>query len=1251
MYSLLELARKIEPDVALDPGSAPASEGPALIGPSLRGEILSVMKSKTDYGDLWKSGKVEDRHTALTLVLRLKPRLMLKVLESAEFHDSIMNIAAAVVKNGDPKEVNQVARRLQDEPELLNRIMQTIDVPVPFPIVQALELEEIRKSRRERDPTEDLDRGAGDGEFEGTNTAAARSQLFGVCFSGGGIRSATFNLGVLQGLADRDLLRHVDYLSTVSGGGYIGGWLTAWIKRAGGLGGIHTVQTMLAPKKSPNPAGVEQAPIRFLQQYSNYLTPKRGFFPADTWTLVAEWVRNTLLNQLVLVLFLAGVLLLPHALIRFVFATSTWWPELLVIASLLGFAVAVGSIALNMSWFDAESARQKESWLTRLRARVSRPGWIQLGIVLPVMAAAFVFAMWQVPSVLGMSTSHLSDRILGRIFGHGQPHEWTAYFPFTQLAPASPGGHHVAEDAGLVALVLAGTLLLVSLAGRFDRCFYDGQAGKTGRQKAQAGLTILLTVGVASLVGGILTLLFSRLWVLPADRMDITVTQHLIAAFVFGPPILIGVFALTMVLQIGLLGRNLPDERREWWSRLGAWVMIYSLGWIVVTGVSLYGPTLVQQLARTGKGWLAAGGLTWIGTTLFGVLSARSAETSAKKEKAGGKARWMNLVAMVAPYVFVIGLLLAISCGLHYAIHPSGTLADGTWAEVSRMLDSTQSPWLPWVAAMLCIGLAALLAYRFDVNEFSMHHFYKNRLVRCYLGASRIKERLVNAFTGFDPEDEVRLATLRVDKNPKKEKDLPYLGPYPIVNVALNLVGGKELAWQERKAESFVFTPQFCGYAYSPSEKQPPGRHRRYSVEGYRPTDRYAYEKYGGIGLGTAMAISGAAANPNMGYHSSAAVTFLMTMFNARLGWWLGNPRDPGAWTKSSPGWGLPYLLKELFGSTTDSSSFVNLSDGGHFENLGLYELVRRRCMYIIACDASQDPGPAFDGLGSAIRKCRTDMGVEIELPLERMRELAESETARAHGTVGMIRYPDGVMGRLLYIKTTLTHDESVDVLEYSVREPTFPHQSTSDQWFDESQFESYRKLGHHSIDAMIHNVERRWPRQLGLKKLFDDLQGLWFPPTTPVAKAGRRHSEAYDALMERIREAGLTDMDALLFPDAHILIKREGDGSEASEHRPHRGIQRDVFYVVNSLIQLMETVFIDLNMDEEPNHPHTQGWIKIFRRWVKSPVLRAVWQDSSRSYSERFQAFCHYTLELPTPGMPKVERDVTDDVVVPGRK
>jgi len=134
------------------------------------------------------------------------------------------------------------------------------------------------------------------------------------------------------------------------------------------------------------------------------------------------------------------------------------------------------------------------------------------------------------------------------------------------------------------------------------------------------------------------------------------------------------------------------------------------------------------------------------------------------------------------------------------------------------------------------------------------------------------------------------------------------------------------------------------------------------------------------------MAISGAAVNPNMGSFSTSAAAFLLTAFNVRLGWWIGNPRHNGRWNQSSPKTGIFYLLAELTGSTNDERGFVNLSDGGHFENLGIYELVRRRCKYIIACDGSQDSEFAFEDLGNAIRKCDADFGAEIEIDLSQIR-------------------------------------------------------------------------------------------------------------------------------------------------------------------------------------------------------------------------------------------------------------------------
>jgi hypothetical protein len=207
-------------------------------------------------------------------------------------------------------------------------------------------------------------------------------------------------------------------------------------------------------------------------------------------------------------------------------------------------------------------------------------------------------------------------------------------------------------------------------------------------------------------------------------------------------------------------------------------------------------------------------------------------------------------------------------------------------------------------------------------------------------------------------------------------------------------------------------------------------------VLAYRPTAVAG----GGVSVGMAMAISGAAVNPNMGYHSSTAVSFLLTVFNVRLGWWLGNSlkssfRSPG------PHFGLKYAMKKLLGMANANSRYVNLSDGGHFDNMGIYELVRRRCRYIICCDGEQDAALRFRGIGNIVRKCRTDFGVNVDLPVAPLQKV--DGFSSAHCVVGKIQYTDAPEGYLLYLKATLTGDEATDVLEYRSRQRDFPHQTT----------------------------------------------------------------------------------------------------------------------------------------------------------------------------------------------------------------
>ncbi len=210
-----------------------------------------------------------------------------------------------------------------------------------------------------------------------------------------------------------------------------------------------------------------------------------------------------------------------------------------------------------------------------------------------------------------------------------------------------------------------------------------------------------------------------------------------------------------------------------------------------------------------------------------------------------------------------------------------------------------------------------------------------------------------------------------------------------------------------------------------------------------------------------------------MGYHSSPLVAILMTLFNVRLGWWAGNPGAPGekAWFRNGPRHAAVPLLAEAFGYTTGDFRDVNLSDGGHFENLGLYEMILRRCQRIVIVDAGRDTEYVFEDLGNAIRKIRIDFGIRIEIVVNLLEPTKESMPL-ARCVVGQIHYEevdrDAPTGKLIYIKPLLQKNEPVDVRNYAAAHPGFPHESTGDQWFSESQLESYRMLGFHTMNEIL---------------------------------------------------------------------------------------------------------------------------------------------------------------------------------------
>jgi len=167
-------------------------------------------------------------------------------------------------------------------------------------------------------------------------------------------------------------------------------------------------------------------------------------------------------------------------------------------------------------------------------------------------------------------------------------------------------------------------------------------------------------------------------------------------------------------------------------------------------------------------------------------------------------------------------------------------------------------------------------------------------------------------------------------------------------------------------------------------------------------------------------------------------------------------------------------VLDELAGRTTDTGDYIYLSDGGHFDNLGLYEMVRRRCRFILISDAGSDPAGAFEDLGNAVRKIWIDLGVPIEFDRLDVKPRQNPPVDGVYCALGWIRYPEAPeeAGTLIYVKPGFHGSEPPDIRAYAALHEQFPHESTADQWFSESQMESYRGLGSHIIGKLCGSLE-----------------------------------------------------------------------------------------------------------------------------------------------------------------------------------
>jgi hypothetical protein len=1082
--------------------------------------------------------------------------------------------------------------------------------------------------------------------------------------SGGGIRSATFALGVMQGLARTRILEKFDYISTVSGGGYIGSWISSWVRR--NPWGIRGVAAQLAARPS-DPLDPEPPPVRHLRAFSNYLTPRLGILSADTWSLVATYVRNLLLNWVVLIPLLAGVLAIPRymltAVVRDPHGSAAYASRGAVWGTAAGMVLLFFSLGY-LVWFRPVTNSAEKKRLT--------DGSFVKFCLLPLIGASISFTLaW------AWYTSAIK-------LGVGDPDPFAPWWFI-----------RVTTGACLASfLVFVYHYLNASFTEKRTRVVH-------GNPLYRLAAEFIGSLGAGLLGGALVWLAAHTIFKVPVQAVASVGTVRwpianagglsaVTATYVcFGVPLLMAILFLQAVVFVGATSHYNEDFDREWWARASGWVLLGGLLWIALSAISIYGPVAVYHVPRL---LTALGG----GAGLFSLLAGRSDKTTAgskekDEESTAGKA--LNFALGLAVPIFVIFVLALISTGTtailretsgfarvpperlavdsRLAAHASreyhavlgnseATIKEAPLANAEQLrsvehlqIVQTADPFTMLGIAFGCPLLALLLSRCIGVNVFSMHAMYRNRLVRAYLGASRL-HREPNAFTGFDPRDNLGMHELRpeylwaysfrdvdraaaalaspnaspqlkfvaklMDEALGSESDqlfdkdaeassrhsalyqtlnaliastdlqarfdpaagptapvrrplrnrrfietafgdgeiypspmpalcahdvivsdeeltrafaegaspeadalralfrhpartfaalldeindaiatralgeippfdtvtidptaftvpgttvhrmidnrlrldaaqpllfvpLRYAQPLHVVNICLNLTTGEELAWQERKGASLTVSPLSSGN----------------HALGYRDTSNY-----GDISVGTAVTISGAAASPNMGYHSSPALAFLMTLFNVRLGWWLGNPGVAGnnTYRRRNPRSSILPFIYEATGNSNDRYPYVYLSDGGHFENLALYEMVLRRTHRIVVSDAGADPKYIYDDLGNAVRKIRIDLGIPIDITHMGIVPPEEKKPGK-YCAIGRIRYsavdgPDAADGQLLYIKPVVYSDEGPrDVLNYSKNSADFPHESTADQWFSESQFESYRRLGYFAIEQI----------------------------------------------------------------------------------------------------------------------------------------------------------------------------------------
>ncbi len=457
--------------------------------------------------------------------------------------------------------------------------------------------------------------------------------------------------------------------------------------------------------------------------------------------------------------------------------------------------------------------------------------------------------------------------------------------------------------------------------------------------------------------------------------------------------------------------------------------------WLVPFGFRLY------IAARTAEFWnefvLLGAKLEQL-STLLGVSAVATLGVLASKVNVGGKLGWLlqKLAILAGPLLY---LFVFYSVG--YRLMFAEPVDQWHWSYV--------------------LGTATIMVlwgwWLVDINTYSPHGYYRDRLAECYL----IRPRKVTGESRDLPAIELEPA----NRLKLSELNATGIAPYHLINTTVNLPSSELREMRGRNGDFFVFSRHFCG---SP-------------MCGYYPTaELEAADPQ--LNLGTAMAISGAAASSNMGWQTPNSLRLVLTLANVRLGYWLRHPRLGTEKTTKMNGPGPLLLFREMFAMQMDERRhFLNLSDGGHIENLAVYELLRRRCKFIVCVDGGMEPEMQCEDLMRLERYAAIDLGIKMHYDLGDLM-LHTNGYSRAYGVMVKIDYRppadeaarsarkpgEAEWGWMLYLKLAMIGYAPGYVMDYKRQHPDFPHEPTGDQIYEEGQFEAYRALGEAAAESFF---------------------------------------------------------------------------------------------------------------------------------------------------------------------------------------